>query len=749
MAKRDKDNFPQTIREDKHPLTALQRVSDLLKGVFPGRVKFDSNKTSFVIDDSSGNANTLKIHGKLDKKKINIKFRLLYLAREQSLSTELLAQLLTCFQEFSQVEAPHPAPNGDVEIWVELQGNAELMGPTQEKAFINKVEKLKSKFFGLQSKLTVQTNPGDLTEQYKPFAEALTPIAPWEWKDPAIKPLWDWALETIDFLYANSSVAMAGDDPVTIGAALAMFARVAKQFSTSLGSIILPQCGPEKLLQLVISAPGAVVVPAMRISVGSHTYDFAKEIRALLASLTTLSKPVVFTGSLKELQEVFHGGQGGSGDPLQPVVRKIPEIPLNWLIRYAVREQGSRLGGLTKGKEQEICRKTNKILTTLSPENSRSILSGVTARSIHEHLQKRASQLPPLQKFVDRLQGCTETLVGLPVEIIEKRSARVMNNFTKTLSDPGLRSFFEEELIGQEDALADLHKRLYTEALTRPAHQPIRYCAQGTPGNGKSESTILLARKLGIPYVNIDAASMTDFHTASAQLLGSSRGLVGSYQAGRLESIAREHQGAVVEISDLDHAQPHVRAPLADLFLQLLESGEAQSASGARFSCANLILAFTINLPDGKDETVRRRFGFGPALEEDEVRGRINKEIKALFSSAFLSRIGEPILFRELDNQALASITKKAVIKAIDLALERLGLAAPPQVIIADETIENLLRKHHLSGFPNNARAYMELGRNSVLGSLLELVRDGVDLAGKNLRVAYDKQEKLKLTPCN
>ncbi|MCD6429841.1 MAG: ATP-dependent Clp protease ATP-binding subunit, partial [Deltaproteobacteria bacterium] len=680
-------------------------------------------------------------HGKLDRQKINIKFKLLHLTQEQNLSAGSLAQLVEIFQEFSQVNAPHPTPNGDVEIWVELQGSAELMGPTQEKAFINKVEKLKKKSLELQSKLTVQTNPGDLTEQYKPFAETLTPITPWKWKDPSIKPLWDWALETIDFLYANSSIALAGDDPVTISTALAILARVAKQFSTSLGSIILPQCGPEKLLQLVNSAPGAVVVPAIRISVGSHTYDFAKEIRALLTSLASLSKPVVFTGSMKELQEVFHGGQGGSGDPLQPVVRKIPEVPLNWLIRYAVREQGSKLGGLTNGKEQDICRKVNQILATLSSENSRSILSGVTARSIHEHLQKGASRLPPLQKFVDRLQGCTETLVGLPVEIIDKRSAKVVNNFTKTLSDPGLLAFFEEELIGQKDALAELHKRLYTEALTRPAHQPIRYCAQGTPGNGKSESTILLAQKLGIPYVNIDAASMTDFHTASAQLLGSSRGLVGSYQAGRLESIAREHQGAVVEISDLDHALPHVRAPLADLFLQLLESGEAQSASGARFSCANLILAFTINLPDGKDESVRRRFGFGPGLEEDEIRGRINKEIKTLFSSAFLSRIGEPILFRELDKSALAEITKKAAIKAIDTALERLGLTATPQVIIDDEVIENLLRKHHLSGLPNNARTHMELGRNSVLAPLLELVQSGVDLSGKKVMVGYDKQE--------
>jgi len=749
MAKKDKDNLPQIGLETNNHFLALQRVSDLLKGVFPGRVKFDSNKTSFVINNSSGNHNSVEIQGKLDKQKINIKFKILDLAQEQNLPAGILAQLIEIFQEFSQVLPPSPSSNGEVEIWVELQGDAGLMGPAQEKAFINIVEKLKKKASEIQSKLPVQSNQGELAELYKPFADALTPIAPWEWKDPAIKPLWDWALETIDFLYANSSIALAGNDPVTISTALAMLARVAKQFSTSLGSIILPQCGPEKLLQLVSSAPGTVVIPAIRLTVGAHTYDFAKEIRALLASLTSLSKPVVFTGSLKELQEVFHGGQGGSGDPLQPVVRKIPEVPLNWLIRYAVREQGSKLGGLTKGKEQEICRKVNKILTTLPSENSRSILSGVTARSIHEHLQKGTSQLPPLQKLVDRLQGCTETLVGLPVEIIEKRSARVMNNFTKTLSDPGLLSFFEEELIGQEGALADLHKRLYTEALTRPAHQPIRYCAQGTPGNGKSESTILLARKLGIPYVNIDAASMTDFHTASAQLLGSSRGLVGSYQAGRLESIAREHQGAVVEISDLDHALPHVRAPLADLFLQLLESGEAQSASGARFSCANLILAFTINLPDGKDETARRRFGFGPTLEEDEIRGRINKEIKALFSTAFLSRIGEPILFRELDNQALALITKKAVIKAIELALERLGLAAPPQVIIADETIKNLLLKHHLSGLPNNARSHMELGRNSILEPLLELARSGVGLSGKKVMVGYDKQVTLKLTSCN
>ena len=138
----------------------------------------------------------------------------------------------------------------------------------------------------------------------------------------------------------------------------------------------------------------------------------------------------------------------------------------------------------------------------------------------------------------------------------------------------------------------------------------MRYCAEGTPATGKSESTVLLAEWLGIPYICIDAASMSSSHTAAAQLLGSGRGIVGSYQSGRLEQAAKHHAGAVIEVSDLDHAVPEVRAAMADLFLQILENGEAQSATGAMFSCANLIFVFTMNLPGGQDAKVHQGIGF-------------------------------------------------------------------------------------------------------------------------------------------
>ncbi len=66
----------------------------------------------------------------------------------------------------------------------------------------------------------------------------------------------------------------------------------------------------------------------------------------------------------------------------------------------------------------------------------------------------------------------------------------------------------------------------------------------GTPGTGQVDAQ-LLARVLDVPFVVIDAASMSDAYTVTSQLLGSSRGIVNSYQPGRLEQVAKHHRGAV------------------------------------------------------------------------------------------------------------------------------------------------------------------------------------------------------------
>jgi ATP-dependent Clp protease ATP-binding subunit ClpA len=300
-------------------------------------------------------------------------------------------------------------------------------------------------------------------------------------------------------------------------------------------------------------------------------------------------------------------------------------------------------------------------------------------------------------------------------------------------------------LLAQDDALAQLTAHLRMESLTRPPHQPLRYCAQGTPATGKSESAVLLAQRLGIPYVNIDAASLPDYYTAAAQLLGSGRGIVGSHQSGRLEQAAKHHAGAVIEVSDLDHATPQVRAALADLFLQVLETGAAQSAAGAMFSCANLIFAFTMNLPEGMDEGVRKGGpGFHQTVAPETVRARVVTEIKKYLSSAFLSRVGTPILFAPLDGEALAVIVERAIGAALRTAAERLQLGLS-DIVIAPGTGAQVVvtLQANLTAF--GARALLEHGRTQAATALLEFHQHNPKLKAPSLRVSARPDGQLVL----
>jgi ATP-dependent Clp protease ATP-binding subunit ClpA len=239
---------------------------------------------------------------------------------------------------------------------------------------------------------------------------------------------------------------------------------------------------------------------------------------------------------------------------------------------------------------------------------------------------------------------------------------------------------------------------------------------------------------------------MPSSHTAAAQLLGSGRGIVGSHQSGRLEQAAKHHAGAVIEVSDLDHAVPEVRAAMADLFLQVLETGEAQSATGAMFSCAGLIFAFTMNLPGGLDEKVHRGIGFQNKPDAGEVRQRVVSELKIMLSGAFLSRVGTPILFKPLEGEALAAILSRALQKAILAAARRLHLDIQ-EVVLGPTTASLVLASLNTSVAAFGARTVLEHGRALAARAILDLKRRGGDLSGKVVEVLATSAGELILRP--
>jgi ATP-dependent Clp protease ATP-binding subunit ClpA len=203
--------------------------------------------------------------------------------------------------------------------------------------------------------------------------------------------------------------------------------------------------------------------------------------------------------------------------------------------------------------------------------------------------------------------------------------------------------------------------------------------------------------------------------------------------------------GAVLEIADLDHAPVTTRATMAEIFLQALQTGEAQSAMGYPFSVCNLIICFTMNLPDGADEGVRKaRVGFNGNVSEDEVRANVVRHLKEMLSSAFVSRVGSPILFEPLDGDALATIAVHAAEAALRRGASRLGVEVG-SVVVPSEVAARFVDLVRADIPTFGARALVDSIGARIAEGLVHTAHVLEEAAGASVRLAFDAVDHLIL----
>ena len=630
---------------------------------------------------------------------------------------------------------PRPMGYEEPSLWLGLNVKASPISLARSSMLLDELVKI-DKFAGLiQSYLPAVSRDQDLDRLYASSA-VLVPVYPWREEGDRLSPLLkSWAEDVLDFLSGSASVALSCPDPTALDFALALLAASAQEIGSSLGKIKAPMVDVKSLVEIAATAPGFIAIPAARISLGTNVYEMGNEIRSLLTTLTEVQKPAVFAGTHGQLQSILHGGQGGGNDPLSPVVCRVPPVAIETLAGFSIEWAARASGGIAGPARKELSSRLLSAIENLNPGERQRILPTVARRLIRNWAGGKTTQ--DASTYARKVSGISETVGGISHRQRSERSQEVQERFSRAITDPTLLPFLKSRLLGQDRALEQLVARLTMECLTRPLHQPLRYCAQGTPGTGKSESAALLAERLGVPLVNIDAASIPDYYTAAAQLLGSARGIVGSYQSGRLEQAAKHHAGVVIEVSDLDHAAPSVRSALADLFLQVLEVGEATSSVGASFSCANVIFAFTMNLPNGMDELVRRSMGFAHSSTHKDVTAKVSDEIRDMLSSAFLSRVGTPILFEPLTGDALGQVVELAITTAVNAAAERMGHRIQG-VEVREGTGVGLVASLEAGQVSFGARLLLEQGRTKAAEAFMRLHRSGVSVDGTTLSVACE-----------
>lgn len=722
------------------PAEAMAQIAGLTGKRFTG-MKLKLAPERFDAQRQDGEPGVVSVRGLLQEDTIVLTVELARCPAATRVGLKSLLQRTAALNDRVRLAPPQEAEGAAMSVLAELKVQATPLSLARETSVLTELDKLDEFAQELQRELPAHATAPDLQKLYEPFADVLSAVLPHQAAGTAASVSL-WARETLEFLNSGASVAVATDSPITLQYGLAILADAAQGVGVTLASVVLPSLNARALIELSGRAPGVVAVPAVRLSLATSIYELANESQAMLGSLAAARRPVLFTGTLAELQSVFHGGQGGRSDPLFPVLRHVPDIELPELIRFAIRDASQQAGGLSPTAAAELADDTLQALAPYGPAEQRRVLPLLINWLIQGYSRRGRPSRPAVTEYLASVAQQRETLAGLCTRPRGARSPEVQERFARVLADPGLLRHLQQHLLGQDAALEELVRRLQTESLTRPPHQPLRYCAEGPPAAGKSQSAVLLAERLGIPYVNIDLASMPDHYTASSQLLGSARGIVGSHQPGRLEQAAKHYAGCVVEVSDLDHAPPAVRATVGDLFLQLLETGESQSATGAVFSVANLLFAFTMNLPGQGDKEVRKGFGFVDRRTRADIRRDVEAELKGVLSTALQSRLGTPILFEPLDQAALAAIIERALIDAVKTAAERLG--QPVQDVVCGAGVgASLLAADDPDAEGSGARGLLEIGRAHATAALLRLVQNNAAIAQRVLRVSLDAHRQV------
>jgi len=569
-------------------------------------------------------------------------------------------------------------------LWVELKLNAVPLGYTQENTFHDELEKINEVALALQQEIP-SFSKQELLDEYKGLHE-LEPILNLEYdKQEMLEIDWSFFRETMSLLEGGVNIALCSPSEVLTDYAIDKLAFVIRDYGISLAKYLPPVISPLTLLKQATLAPGRIVANASSLNLGTNPYELSSEMQNTLRSLTDSGSPVIFTGSMEELQ-ILSGGQGGRPDPLLPVIRRIHEISLNSLVTFSISYMAQSSRVITESKKAKMKTELVQVLKDLPNAEQYRILPMLTRRLVAA--QKHQQPNFNLPEYVCQIQGQTESLGGLGASSRKRRPIQVQQNF-KHLLEPGFMTYVNQYIFGQEAAIQEAVQRLNVGI---QCHLDTPPCALfiGPPGSGKTQFSELMGEFLNIDYRRIDAASKDS--TGINSLLSSGTGYVGSNKPGTLEKACKNHGGTILEISDLDHARPSVRSALADLFLFSLE-GSIESGNGSIFSTSSIIFIFTINLPGDKIEKTRKNIGFNNFLTRELIRNNMTKEICQLFSGALLSRLGQPIIFDPFNPQTMARIIEKGVRKSIEemIAPENLDLRFSGEIKIDERVGKSLL----------------------------------------------------------
>jgi len=234
--------------------------------------------------------------------------------------------------------------------------------------------------------------------------------------------------------------------------------------------------------------------------------------------------------------------------------------------------------------------------------------------------------------------------IGVPLDVI---TGHLESGEKSRLLE--LEAFLKKRIIGQEEAIARVCKRLImAHAGLAERHGPLAvFLFLGPSGVGKTETARSLAKFLFGNEANMIRLDMSEYmeeHSFS-KMIGSPPGYIGHEEEGQLTGQLRTKPHSIVLLDEIEKAHPRI----FDIFLQVFDDGRLTDSKGRTADARNAIFIMTSNITAGKQADLS-------FLPSEQTENEILHEVAKRFRPEFINRVNEQIIFKSLGQEDVQKI---------------------------------------------------------------------------------------------
>jgi len=275
-------------------------------------------------------------------------------------------------------------------------------------------------------------------------------------------------------------------------------------------------------------------------------------------------------------------------------------------------------------------------------------------------------------------------LSGLSLEMIDSRPV------AGGALEEGLRSFFEERVIGQTHAVraASAIVARYRARLNDPGKPIAVVWLSGPTGVGKTEFAKAVAEFFFGTAKHLLRYDMSEFKTRESlgRLLGYAERWSAAPREPSLVERIRARPFSVLLFDEVEKAHPEVM----DLFLQLFDEATLTGVDGSVAHFSNTIILLTSNIGV---ELFGPALGFAPGPPPAPDPNSIRDRLEEVFRPEFVNRIEHVVPFGRLDREDVAKIMSREI-----RALSRLpGLAGKVAAVYLHPAVQKaILEEGHV-----------------------------------------------------